>query len=615
LIDGGRGATVRGMFRPGPILVIGGASVDRVRADGEPRTTPGGAALFTALAAIRAGAKARFFGYRPDPLPDLFSEVSSIVPWTGPPCELQDIPHFEIVYEEDGNARLAAADWGIEETLDPAMIGDEWLNASLIHIAAIKAPELQMRFVRALRERTDARISAGTYGYMARRAPDTVRALMESVDLFFMNEFEEELVFGDDRPTVRPGQMLVVTRGARGSDVWLGDHCSRVPICPSDPVDLTGAGDSVCGGTLAGLSLGLHPTRAVALGSAVASTTIEAPGMEALLKVTTGSIDGRARERRRDPRVQVNRVQVDRLGGYIRELTDVKSFSFTGDHFPDVGDPGALDFFFASTVHQFGFWSPANGVYASPTYATIAGERLKGSDYCFASFKRLLIEKPDRLTPFGQSSLRWADTEQIFRTDEATVPMPVLATHHAVARGYGRDMWELGLTPAKIVAMANAADDPVRMLASVLDHICGYREDPLRKKSMLLALMLGQRPERFIDLSLSEFLAPVVDYHVMRSCLRTGLVEAGEEELRENLVGRRLLKPSDEMAVRAACYDAIEQLRLASGRDLGAIDYFFYSARKRCPEMDEPDCGRCPIDPVCKHDKAMFQPVYRTTYY
>jgi sugar/nucleoside kinase (ribokinase family) len=603
------------MFRSGPILVIGGASVDRVRADNEPRTTPGGAALFTALAARRAGGDARLFGFRPDPLPDLFSEISALVPWAGPACRIEDIPHFEIVYEADGNARLAAANWGIEETLDPSMVGDDLLDVALIHIAAIKAPELQMRFVRELRKRTSAKISAGTYGYMARRAPDTVRALMEAVDLFFMNEFEEELVFGDAQPTVRPGQVLVVTRGARGSDVWQGDHCTRVPICESTPVDLTGAGDSVCGGTLAGLMRGLHPTAAVQLGSAVASMTIEACGMEALMRVAPADIDDRRTSAVADSRVQVNRVQIEAIGAFIRDLDEIKSTDFVSEHLPEVGDPRALNYFFAMVLHQFGFWSPANGVYAGPTYATIDGLRLKGSDYCFAAFKRLLENEPQCLTPFGQSSLRWADTEAIFATDQATVPLPVLATHHALARGYGRDMWELGLTPASVVEAANASADPVSHLVSVLDHITGYREDPLRKKSMLLALMLGQRPEKFIDLKRSKSVAPVVDYHVMRSCLRTGLVEAGEESLREQLVGRRLLKPSDEMAVRAACYSAIEELRIASGRDLGAIDYFFYQARKRCPEMEEPDCANCPIDPVCKHDKALFQPVYRTTAY
>lgn len=599
-----------------PIVVIGGASVDRIRAGGEPRLTAGGAALYTALAARRASGNARFFGFRPTELPDIFTEAARLVPWVGPPCEVGDLPHFEIVYEDDGNARLVSADWGTEETLDPSMLDDEVLkDAALIHIAAIHAPELQMRFVQSVRARCDAKISAGTYGYMARRAPDMVRALMESVDLFFLNEFEVQLVFGDERPPVRPGQILVVTRGSRGADVWQGDHCTRVPICPSNPVDLTGAGDSVCGGTLAGLARGLHPTEAVLLGSAVAASTIEAPGMEALLESSTHQIEERRRQVRRDPRVQVNRVQVRRMAEVISGLEAVQPFDFTGPHLPAVGDPRALDYFFAAILHQFGFWSPANGVYARPTVASFDGQRLKGSDYCFAAYKRVLDQNPDQLLPRGQAALRWADTRAVFTDDEGQVPMPVLATHHALARGYGRDLWELGYTPAQLVAEAQASDDPGLHLIRVLDHVTGYREDPLRKKAMLLVLALGQRPEGFIDLSRCKSLGPVVDYHIMRSCLRTGLVEVGDEVLRERIVGRRLLEPGDEQAVRAACFEAVEALMQASGRELGAIDYFFFGARKRCPEMEQPDCGRCPIDPVCKHDVAMFQPVLRTTFY
>ena len=157
LIATRRNATLRAMIKRGPILIIGGASVDRVRAEGEPMSTPGGAGLFTALAARQAGANVRFFGFRPDPLPELFAKPASLVPWQGPPCAIEDLPHFEIVYEQDGNARLAAANWGREETLDPSMIGDSLLDSPLIHIAAIHAPELQMHFVKSLRSRCEAR--------------------------------------------------------------------------------------------------------------------------------------------------------------------------------------------------------------------------------------------------------------------------------------------------------------------------------------------------------------------------------------------------------------------------------------------------------------------------
>ena len=602
------------MARRPNILVIGGASVDRLRAGGQPVVTPGGAALFTAVAAERAGASVRLFAMRPEPLPELFASAASSVDWVGPSCAIEDLPHFEIVYDDAGDARLERASWGREDTLDPSMLPDALLNADTIHIAAIHDPGLQMRFVAALRKRTKARLSAGTFGYMVHRAPDAVRALMESVDLFFLNAFEAEQVFGDDRPAVRPGQVLVITRGAQGADVWQGDHCTRVPCVPTQPVDLTGAGDSVCGGALAGLAAGLHPTEAVRLGAAVASLTIEAPGMAGLLASDRRMIDQR-RAFARDPRVDVDEKRLQQMADHLRDQPDMAAFDFVGPHLPEVGQPGTLDFFFSACLHQFGFWTPRNGAWDASTWAQWNGERLKGSDYCFAAFRRILDNEPQRLTPRAQATWRWSDTEDLFRDDSETVPMPVLANHHALLRGYGRDMWELGWTPESLVQAARASDRPVRFLLQALDHITGYREDPLRKKSLLLCLCLTQRPEGFLDAGDGRDLAPVVDYHVMRTCLRTGLVTIHDEALRSSLCERKLLRPSDEAIVRLSCRDAIVRLCAASGRSLGAIDWTFFCARKRCPESGVPDCRACLLEPVCAHDTELFQPVVRTTFY
>ncbi len=596
------------------ILVIGGASVDRLRADGQPLVTPGGGALYTAMAAHKAGANVRFFGFRPDPLPDLFAQAAAVVDWVGPPCRLEDIPHFEIVYDARGDARLERASWGNEATLDPLQVPDNILDVDYIHIAAIHDASLQMRFVAALRKRSRARISAGTFGYMVHRSPDSVRALAEACDLFFLNSFEAITIYGDADPPVRPGQILVVTRGADGADVWQGDCRQRVACAPAKPVDLTGAGDSVCGGTLAGLVAGMHPVHAVRLGAAVAAETIEAPGMSQLLATDRAQIDARWRPME-DRRVQVDPEQLQAIADLLAQMPEVKPFDFTGPSFPEVGDPGTLDFLFASIKHQFGFWSPAHGAYGKPTVANIDGRLCKGSDYCFAAFHRALRTNPQRLTPLGQSSLRWSDTLDLFRSDEGDVPMPVLANHHSLSRGYGRDLWELGSTPQSLVHAAQKSARPVKEMLQSLDHISGYREDPLRKKSMLLVLALGQRPERFIDLGQGEDCQPIIDYHLMRSCLRTGLIRVVDERLEQLLAERRLLAPADEYCVRISAYEAIDRLQKMSGRSIGAIDWFFFGARRRCPEMTEPQCGECPLEPVCARRKHLFQPVIRTTFY
>jgi hypothetical protein len=174
----------------------------------------------------------------------------------------------------------------------------------------------------------------------------------------------------------------------------------------------------------------------------------------------------------------------------------------------------------------------------------------------------------------------------------------------------------------------------------MLDHIGGYKEDPLRKKSMLLALILEQRPEKFLRTVLHPSTAPlrgsahamsqpqagwragrdageppVIDYHLMRSCLRTRLVDVIDDDLRRKLIGREELAGTEEWAVRFAAYQAIQRVQSLSGRSMGAVDWFFFNARRRCPEMTEPDCINCAIDAVCAHRKELFQPVIRTTFY
>ena len=220
--------------------------------------------------------------------------------------------------------------------------------------------------------------------------------------------------------------------------------------------------------------------------------------------------------------------------------------------------------------------------------------------------------------------------------------MPAFGLHLQQAQAYGRDMLALGLAPRDIVEQANRAAEPRATFLSLLDHIGGYKEDPLRKKAMLLALILEQRPEKFLQRTASSSRAlqersnlqrddesassqkvalhldgepPVIDYHLMRSCLRTGLVEAIDDELRGKLIRREELTTDEEWAVRFAAYHAIQRVQVLSGRSMGAVDWFFFNARRRCPEMTEPACASCAIDAVCVHRKELFQPVIRTTFY
>jgi hypothetical protein len=317
-----------------------------------------------------------------------------------------------------------------------------------------------------------------------------------------------------------------------------------------------------------------------------------------------------------DGRVVINGAQVERVARLVADLPDVAPYPFTGPEYPPVGHPAAVDFFFAATLQQFSFWTVARGRYDQPLIAPIGGRALKGSDYLWVAYLRRLDGDPEFYTPERQANLARQDLQALFRADDGSDPMPALELHLEQAQQYGRDMRALGLTPGEVVRQAQASPHPLATFMEMLDRVGGYKEDPLRKKPALLAMILNQRPEAFLTFGPGEQVAPVVDYHLLRACLRMGLLDVVGGELRQDLADRRVVSAAGEWAVRHAAYLVIERIAALTGIHAGAVDnWFFLTARGRCLEMAEPQCARCPADPVCAHRKELFQPVIRTTFY
>jgi hypothetical protein len=132
---------------------------------------------------------------------------------------------------------------------------------------------------------------------------------------------------------------------------------------------------------------------------------------------------------------------------------------------------------------------------------------------------------------------------------------------------------------------------------------------------MLLAVMLENRPEGFLRVSDPASAVPIIDYHLQRSALRTGLVVFTDAAAARANQERRVVEAEVEAAIRQATYAAIERLVRQSGLSVAAVDYFFFMNRRRCPEMTPPQCAVCPAQPVCARRTEAFQPVYRTAAY
>ena len=318
-------------------------------------------------------------------------------------------------------------------------------------------------------------------------------------------------------------------------------------------------------------------------------------------------------------RLSIDDRQIDAFATHLKQAADVQPFDFCarseGFIYPERGKPGVLETFFFACAHQFGFWTLVGNRWDKPMIAKIDGRDLKGSDFLFRACTRAGQKDPRAFAPTALAAMGNGQLSDLFRADNGTNPLPMWPEHLALIRGYAEWYISRNQEPADVLRRAAAAPKPLYALLTALAEIPGYAEDPLQKKAMLLAIVLENRPERFLKVTDPESAVPIIDYHLQRSALRTGLVRVGDPALRKKLAARELLDQADEERIRAATYEAIEKLMARSRLSAAAVDWFFFQNRTRCPETVEPDCPACPVQLFCARETRLFQPVFRTTAY
>jgi hypothetical protein len=317
--------------------------------------------------------------------------------------------------------------------------------------------------------------------------------------------------------------------------------------------------------------------------------------------------------------MDVDNRRIDAFAAHLRKSGSAAPFDFCalseGFIYPARGRPGVLDCFFFACAHQFGFWTLAGDRWAAPMIARLDGRDLKGSDFLWRACTRAEQAEPGIFRPARLAALSDAALNALFHADNGINPLPMWPEHLALIRGYAAWFAARRGEPADILREAAAAPKPLQALLDTLATLPGYAEDPLAKKAMLLAIILENRPEHFLAVTDPESARPIIDYHLQRSALRTGLVRVEDPALRARLEARVLLTQAEEELVRAATYEAIERLMARAGLSAAAVDWFFFQNRTRCPELTAPDCPACPVQPICARETALFQPVFRTTAY
>ena len=316
---------------------------------------------------------------------------------------------------------------------------------------------------------------------------------------------------------------------------------------------------------------------------------------------------------------RMDHSQIDAFAEHLKKAGGTKAFDFCslseGFIYPERDKPGVLDTFFFACAHQFGFWSLAGTRWEKPMIAPLDGRDLKGSDFLWRACTRAAQKDSHIFFPAALAAMKNHQLSEIFHDDTGANPLPMWPEHLALIRGYGQWFADRRTTPAEILRTVNAAPKPLFTLLALLAEIPGYAADPLQKKAMLLAIVLENRPENFLHVSDPDSAVPIIDYHLQRSALRTGLVRVEDPTLYKKLETRELVGAAEESAIRTATYEAIGKLIARSGHSAAAVDWFFFQNRTRCPEMTEPNCPECPVKSICARETRLFQPVFRTTAY
>ena len=601
-------------MRAPDLVVVGGPSLDTVRAGGRQQRLVGGAGFITAVAARAQGARVGLVARVPFTLPETVArafrpgglEVGGLRALDG------ELTGFHIDYDAAGIATYTATEPGLEAGMTADDFPSAWLGVGLVHVSPLGgSATLQREFVRGLRSRGwTGTLSVGTYLRAIEGEREVVQELAEQADLLFLNEAEARALFGGTPP---PGCRVFETRGAAGAWVHADGRSRHCPAPQVEVQDPTGAGDAFCGGCLGRVSLGQDD--APAGGLALAARVLQGWGVEPLLDALPGEPPAHAEIHRPTPGlVEVDEARVGRVAARLRGVAQASALDFCGFPFPEAGAPRAAACLAVATLHQYGFWTADAAGYTGAMYAQAEGRRFKGSDFIWQAFTRAVRADPSVVDPerLATEPLLF---DRVCRDDSGRCPVPDVGSHRALQQGWGRALLQRGGLDTMLDA-ANAHPRPIATLLEALATLPGYREDPLAKKAMLLAVVLGNRPERFLRAVDRDSLGPIVDYHIMRGCLRTGCVRIHDDGLRQRLEARSWVESGQEAAVREATLEAMGRLCERSGLGVDAVDgFFFVNGRTRCLEGEAPHCSPCPVREDCARHEELFQPIFRTTSY
>ena len=287
------------------VLVVGSVAFDSIETPfGARREIVGGAATYFALAASHftsvqvVGAVGEDFG--PDHMAILEHRSINLEGLERLPGETF---RWSGRYAYDLNQRdTLETRLGVFATFNP-QIPEAHRSPDLLFLANID-PDVQLAVLRQVKR--PRLVGCDTMNFWIEGKPDALRRLLAQVDMLVINDGEARQL-ADEANLVRAAsiiramgpKILIVKRGEFGAAAFGNAGPFAVPALLLDSVqDPTGAGDSFAGGLMGYLARHASGSdindriirRAIAMGSVMASFTVQSFGVEGLLDLTQEQI-------------------------------------------------------------------------------------------------------------------------------------------------------------------------------------------------------------------------------------------------------------------------------------------------------------------------------------
>lgn len=281
------------------IAFIGHVSMDKIKNIHGEKEQPGGAALYSAIAArtlydniVLISAIGKDYKYK-----DLFKIFNyKIVKEVKIPST-----YFEIHYDVNWNAKYVKARIGAGRYVKAETIPIQWMTRKTSFHISPMTPSKVERIVDKIRRYTPkSMISVNSWdGYMKNgKQRKHLINIMKKIDIMILNEAEAKMLAKADSViqaiNTLQCKMLVVTLGSLGAIVKVNNETMMIPSLTGwefKTIDTTGAGDVWCGTFLAAYKLTNEITKSTIAASLIAAIKCSGWGFEELLKLKFKSID------------------------------------------------------------------------------------------------------------------------------------------------------------------------------------------------------------------------------------------------------------------------------------------------------------------------------------